>query len=229
MCYRNCDMIQSDPLADFLSPNNYTPCFQAEHFPSFLCLHLSNICRLLSCHPLSHHLAELYRFSTFYLFLSRQASPPLSHLPLLSKCTSVFCPCIWPHDCLEPSRGSRVGIVFLLCCAGNQIRLWCSGLGSHWHCWSVHFSHSVVSTSLLPMDCSTPGFPVHHQLPEVAQTHVHRVGDAIQPSHPLSSPSPPAFSLSQHQQCWSVLPICPVHLNFFSQVCQFKDQGGKWV
>ena len=49
-----------------------------------------------------------------------------------------------------------------------------------------------------PMDCSTPGLPVHHQLPELAQTHVHRVGDAIQPSHPLSSPSPPAFSLSQH-------------------------------
>ena len=44
-----------------------------------------------------------------------------------------------------------------------------------------------------------PGFPVHHQLLELAQSHVHRVGDAIQPSHPLSSPSPPAFSLSQHQ------------------------------
>ena len=49
-----------------------------------------------------------------------------------------------------------------------------------------------------PMDCSTPGFPVHHQLPELAQTHVHPVGDAIQPSHPLSSSSP-AFSLSQRQ------------------------------
>ena len=49
------------------------------------------------------------------------------------------------------------------------------------------------------MDCSTPGFPVHHQLPELAQTHVHRVGNAIQPCHPLSSPSPPTFSLSQHQ------------------------------
>ena len=46
-----------------------------------------------------------------------------------------------------------------------------------------------------PMDCSTPGLPVHHQLPELAQTHVHLVGDGIQPSHPLSSPSP-AFSLS---------------------------------
>ena len=50
-----------------------------------------------------------------------------------------------------------------------------------------------------PMDCSTPGFPVHHQLPELTQTYVHWVDDAIQPSHPVSSPSPPAFSLSQHQ------------------------------
>ena len=49
------------------------------------------------------------------------------------------------------------------------------------------------------MDCSTPGFPVDHQLPEPTQTHVHRLGDAIQPSHPLLSPSPPASSLSQHQ------------------------------
>ena len=50
-----------------------------------------------------------------------------------------------------------------------------------------------------PMNCSTPGLPVRHRLPEFTQTHVHRVSDAIQPSHPLSSPSPPALSLSQHQ------------------------------
>ena len=50
-----------------------------------------------------------------------------------------------------------------------------------------------------PMDCSTHGFPVHYQFPEFAQTHVHWVGDASQPSHPLSSPSTPAFNLSQHQ------------------------------
>ena len=54
-------------------------------------------------------------------------------------------------------------------------------------------------TLCYPRDCSTPGFSVHHQLPELAQTNVHRVNDAIQPSHPLSSPSPPAFNLSQHQ------------------------------
>ena len=81
-----------------------------------------------------------------------------------------------------------------------------SGVGSlseRWLWWwcgvSVQFSCSVVSDSLLPMDCSMPGFPVHHQLLELAQTHVHRVSEAIWPSHPLSSPSPPAFNLSQHQ------------------------------
>ena len=50
-----------------------------------------------------------------------------------------------------------------------------------------------------PTDCSTPGFPVHHEIPKCAQTHIYRVSDAIQPSCPLSSPSPPAFNLSQHQ------------------------------
>ena len=59
-------------------------------------------------------------------------------------------------------------------------------------------SLSRVWLSVTPMGCSTPGLSVHHQLPEFTQTHVHWVGDAIQPSHPLSSPSP-AFSLSQHQ------------------------------
>ena len=60
-----------------------------------------------------------------------------------------------------------------------------------------------------PMDCIIPGFPVYHQLPELTQTHVHWVSDAIQPSHPLLSPSPPAFNLSQHQGLIneSVLPI----------------------
>ena len=53
-------------------------------------------------------------------------------------------------------------------------------------------------TFCFPRDCSTPGFPFHHQLPELAQTPVHRDSDAIQPSHPLSSPSP-AFNLSQNQ------------------------------
>ena len=63
---------------------------------------------------------------------------------------------------------------------------------------SVQFSCSVMSLCD-PMDCSTPGFSVHHQLPELTQTHGHWVGYAIQLSHPLSSPSFPAFHRSQHQ------------------------------
>ena len=66
---------------------------------------------------------------------------------------------------------------------------------------SVQFSSVTQSCPTLcdPMNCSTLGLPVHHQLLESNQTHVHRVSDAIQPSHPLSSPSPPALNLSQHQ------------------------------
>ena len=59
-----------------------------------------------------------------------------------------------------------------------------------------------------PIDCSTPGFSVHHQLLELTQTRVHRVGDAIQSSHPLLSPSPPAFNLSQHQVFSNESALC---------------------
>ena len=71
------------------------------------------------------------------------------------------------------------------------------------HCKSTEQFSSVCQsypTLCDPMDCSTPGFSVHHQHPGLAQIHGHQVGDAIQPSHPLSSPSPPAFNLSQHQK-----------------------------
>ena len=66
---------------------------------------------------------------------------------------------------------------------------------------SVHFSSVAQSCPTLgdPINCSIPGLPVHHQLPESTKTHVHRVGDAIRPSNPLSSPSPPAPNPSQHQ------------------------------
>ena len=66
---------------------------------------------------------------------------------------------------------------------------------------SVHFSSVAQSCLILcdPMNHSMPGLPVHHQLPEFTQTHVHWVGDTIQPSHPLLSPSPPSLNLSQQQ------------------------------
>ena len=79
------------------------------------------------------------------------------------------------------------------------------------------------------MDCNTPGFPVHHQLPELTQTHVHRVIDAIQPSHPLSSLYPPAFNLSQHQGLSneSVLHIrWPKYWNFSFSISPSNEYSG---
>ena len=73
-----------------------------------------------------------------------------------------------------------------------------------------------------PMDCSTPGFPVHHQLPEPAQTHVLQVGDAIQPSHPLSSPSPPAFSLSHSIVFLYFFELITKEGFLISPCCSFK-------
>ena len=79
----------------------------------------------------------------------------------------------------------------------------CHGLGAWWvlltskACCCCLVTQSC-STLCDPMDCTMPGFPVLHHLPELAQTHVNQVSDAIQLSHPLLSPSPPAFSLSQH-------------------------------
>ena len=85
---------------------------------------------------------------------------------------------------------------------------------------SVQFSFSAVAQSCLthgdPMNRSTPGLPVHHQLPEFTQTHVHRVSDAIQPSHPLSPPSPPALNPSQHQSLFQWVNSCMRWLKYWS-------------
>ena len=75
------------------------------------------------------------------------------------------------------------------------------------------------------MDCSTPGFLVHHQLLGLAQTHVHRVGDAIQPSHPLSSLSPPAFNLSQHQGLFQWVSSWH-HWSFSFSISPSKEYSG---
>ena len=79
------------------------------------------------------------------------------------------------------------------------------------------------------MDYSTPGLPVHQPLLELTQTHVHQVGFAIQPSHPLSAPSPPAFNLSQHQGLSreSVLPIrWPKYWSFSFSICPSNEYSG---
>ena len=119
---------------------------------------------------------------------------------------SVVSDSLWPHElqharppCPSPTPG-----VHSDSCPSSQ---WChpaisSSAVPISSCPPIPPSIRVLSnesTLCNPMDCSTPGFPVHHQLPELAQTYFHWIGDAIQPSHPLSSSCPPVFNLSQHQ------------------------------
>ena len=93
--------------------------------------------------------------------------------------------------------------------------------------WSVSPVAQLCQTLCDPMDCSTPGFSVHHQLLELAQTHVHRVSDATQSSHPLSSPSPPAFNLSQHQGIFQGVSS----LHWLAKVLelQLQHQSFQWI
>ena len=98
--------------------------------------------------------------------------------------------------------------VFCISCIGRQILYHCAT-------WEAQILYTVLClvaqlclTLCNPMDCSTPGFPVHHQLPEFTQTHVHWVSEAIQPSHPLSSPSPHTLNLSQHQGLFKWVILC---------------------
>ena len=95
----------------------------------------------------------------------------------------------------------------------------------------VQFSSVAQSCPILcdPMNCSTPGIPVHHQLPEFTQTHVHRVGNAIQPSHPLSSLSPPAPNTSQHQSLSSESTLrmrWPKYWSFSFSIVPSKEHPG---
>ena len=103
---------------------------------------------------------------------------------------------IFPTQVLNPGIPHCRQILY----QGNPWTLWWTyfSLKKKKNCkGSSKLSYPVMSNLCNPMDCSTPGFPAHHQFPEPSQTHVHRVGDAVQPSHPLSSPYPLALSLSQ--------------------------------
>ena len=113
---------------------------------------------------------------------------PFARLQITSISWTGASTCVWcPYFC-----GCHPGDTSWLPNSGSQRNL---------HSWSHQFSSVTQSCLTLcdPMDCSTSGFPVLHQLLEIAQTHPNWVGDAIQSSHPLSSPSPPAFNLSQCQ------------------------------
>ena len=106
-------------------------------------------------------------------------------------------------------------------------------MGCHFllHPKPFQFSSAAQSCPTLcdPMNLSTPGLPVHHHLPESTQTHVHQVGDTIPPSHPLLSPSPPAFNLSQHQGLSNESALCiswPKYWNFSLSLSPSNEYSG---
>ena len=114
---------------------------------------------------------------------------------------------VWSLSRVDPlEKGMAIHSIILawrIPCTEEPGRLQFMGSQRLGHNWGTNNQFSPVAQSCPtlcdPMNQSTPGLPVHDQLPEFTQTHVHRVGDAIQPSHPLSSPSPPAPNPSQHQ------------------------------
>ena len=131
------------------------------------------------------------------------------------------------------SRMSGSRWVFTPSWLSGSLRSFTSLLAILWNSvfrW-VQFS-SVTRLCLIlcdPMDCNTPDLPVHYQLPKFTQTHVHWVRDAIQPSHPLSSPSPPAFSLSQHQGQMGISFLFSFAFHFssllFSTICKASSDN----
>ena len=139
-------------------------------------------------------------------------------------------PRVFSHQGIEHTSSALAGRFFTSETPGNLCACVCVCMYIYiykiYNQFSLHLCPSVVSLCD-PMDCSMPGLPVHHQLPEFTQTHVHWVSDAIQPSHHLSSPSPPTFNLSQHQGLfWWV--------SFSYQVAkglklQLKHQSFQWI
>ena len=124
-----------------------------------------------------------------------------------------------PQHPLKPKPNPEQGLKFL-----QFYKCW-----EKWgNCQSVSQFSSVTQscpTLCYPMDCSMPGFPVHHQLLKLAQTHVHQVSDAIQPSHPLSSPSPPAFNLSQRQGLFQGVSSSQQ----VAKVLELQHQSFQWI
>ena len=128
---------------------------------------------------------------------------------------------------LSVGHGFNISSVFSLC---SDLPCVCT---AQWPIRDLRGSQLVSSVAQLcptlwdPMDCSTPGFPVHHQLLQFAQTHVHWVGDTIQPAHLLSSSSPPAFSLSQHQGLFQW--ISSLHQVAKVLELQLQHQSFQWI
>ena len=167
--------------------------------------------------PLGHHRALhwalCYRAASYslsilhtVLYICQGCFLSSSHPALLPPHPRVHCSAISNSQDLEPTSVSI----------------------NRWEYKDVQFSSVTQSCLTLcdPMDCSTPGLPVYHLL-ELAQTHVHQVSDAIQPSHPLSSPSPPTFNLSQHQGLFRWVSC--LHQVVKGLELQLQHQSFQWI
>ena len=136
---------------------------------------------------------SMYMHACVYVCTSMCVYVSIHVYILVCTCVSVcLCVSICVYDVCVVCVCTYMSMYMRVCCVHAHV---CNYV-------SVQFSCSVTQSYLTlcdPIDCSTPGFPVHHQLPELAQTHAHQVGDAIQQSHPLYPPSPLALNLSQHQ------------------------------
>ena len=142
--------------------------------------------------------------------------------------------CPWDSPSKNPEVGCHVLLQGIFPTQGSKLHLvqllHCRWILYHWAtretlicCFSVTQSCLILCDS---MGCSTPGFLVLHRLPELAQTHVHLVSDAIQPSHPLSSPSP-AFNLPQHQDLFQW--VSSLHQVTKVSKLQFQHQSFQWI
>ena len=186
----NLKCLPSVPLqCDYLTLASVSPPLSKSPVPLTLLLFLLSFFLLLS-------------FEWIYIFLSTGQGLPGSQLVLceILSYEDVFLMHLWREKYSPTIYSSAIllslFIAFSVLLSLSEVSVLLIIL------FSSPFQFSSV-TQLCPtlcdtMNCSTPGLPVHHQLLEFTQTHVHQVGDAIQPSHPLSSPSPPALNLSQH-------------------------------
>ena len=113
---------------------------------------------------------------------------------------------------------------FSYCRDGIYSRVWLRNTNPGWRN-PISVAQSCL-TLCDPTDCSTSGFPVHHQLLELTQTHVHWVSDVIQPSHPLLSPSPPAFNLSQHQDLFKSISSSHQYWSFSFSISPSNEYSG---
>ena len=147
---------------------------------------------------------------------------------------SILCSPIFPTLPGTFSGYSHGSLGLQLCSSGSTLNLLSlyddliEELYCHIRWRTIQFSSVAQSCPILCncMDSSTPAFPVHHQLPELTQTHVHHVGrDAIQPSHPLLSPSLPAFSVSQHQGLFQWVSSS----HQVAKLLEFQHQSFQWI